>query len=245
MPNGGSDCCGTCVFNRRKLPTNEHGDVEAIDAWCRIRALALPNPFYTYCANHPKHNHQLIDVPLGPVFVATGPWDSQREVWALSPDNEDVRSGLLHALGQITVEQTMRYPSVTHIEEIIIKQLMIFQEHRAIPLLLNISRWDVADYRGGGSVFAQDKAIIVGLAVEALLALSMGKYLDEVSHLIDIGLNEPNYTPKNDGLAVVRYHLVRGLKYCPQVEAVDLLQIALNDTDEEVRAFAEEILRTR
>lgn len=245
MPNGGSDCCGTCVFNHIHTRDTDTTEGETTEAWCRIRALAVPDPFYTYCANHPKHNQLLIDVPLGPVFVATGPWNARREVWELSPDNEEVRLGLLKALDQITVEQITRYPSVTHIEEIIIKQLMIFQEFRAIPLLLRISQWDVADYRRGGSVFAQDKAIIVGLAVEALLALSVGMYLDDVSHLIQVGLNEPPDDTRDDTLAVVRYHLVRGLKYCPQAKAADLLKSALNDPDAEVRAFAADILRTR
>ncbi len=97
-------------------------------------------------------------------------------------------------------------------------------------------------------MYQRNKAIIVGLAVEALLQLSAGQYLADVRHLLTIGLpSDPtgSYAPKEDIFAAVRYHVVRGLRYCPAGNADVLLQSALLDPDYEVRAFAQEIIRRR
>jgi hypothetical protein len=54
MPNGGSDCCGTCWFNARNK--GEAGYAHADDPepkFCTIRGLAIENSFWTYCGNHP------------------------------------------------------------------------------------------------------------------------------------------------------------------------------------------------
>ena len=90
MPNGGSDCCGTCWFNRSN--DGERGSVNfnrEIPSYCEIRSLAIPNPFYTYCANHPHHRPDRDPIPIGPVYVHGG--SGGREFWQPSPDTEDVR----------------------------------------------------------------------------------------------------------------------------------------------------------
>ena len=55
MPNGGSDCCGTCWFNRslegKRASANFNRE---IPSRCEIRDMGIPDPFYTYCANHRK-----------------------------------------------------------------------------------------------------------------------------------------------------------------------------------------------
>jgi hypothetical protein len=55
MPNGGSDCCGNCSFNRA---VQEIGQPEQyqFDEFCRLsnctlRNLKITNPFWTYCNN--------------------------------------------------------------------------------------------------------------------------------------------------------------------------------------------------
>ena len=48
MPNGGSDCCGACWFNRSN--GGQLGSVNFkpdIPSFCEIRDLPIPNPFYT------------------------------------------------------------------------------------------------------------------------------------------------------------------------------------------------------
>ena len=55
MPNGGSDCCGTCWFNRQNRGKSGYprDGEDRDDAYCEIRDAAVENPFWTYCANHP------------------------------------------------------------------------------------------------------------------------------------------------------------------------------------------------
>ena len=110
MPNGGSDCCGTCWFNRslegRWGSANFNRD---IPSHCEVRDLDIPNPFYTYCANHPYHRPDRDQIPIGPVFVDrsvmpketaamqkdSGSSESQRVRWHDSLDTEEIRQHLL------------------------------------------------------------------------------------------------------------------------------------------------------
>ena len=72
-----------------------------------------------HCANHPHHNKQRIEVPLGPVFI-----NEDREIWLLPPKSEEITIKLLDLLNSITNEVQKRYPSPTDLEEVIIDQLM-------------------------------------------------------------------------------------------------------------------------
>ena len=99
MPNGGSDCCGTCWFNRSLEGQRGSADFKReIPSHCEIRDLDIPDPFYTYCANHPYHRPGRDPIPTGPVYVhrATGPsGEGGREEWQPSPDTEEIRQHLL------------------------------------------------------------------------------------------------------------------------------------------------------
>ena len=69
-----------------------------IPSHCEIRDLDIPDPFYTYCANHPCHRPGRDPIPIGPVYVyrATGPsGEGGREEWQPSPDTEEIRQHLL------------------------------------------------------------------------------------------------------------------------------------------------------
>lgn len=98
MPNGGPDCCGTCWFNRAN--GGKAGDLvnnPNIPSHCEIRNLDVPDPFYTYCANHPHHRPNRDPIPIGPIYTAAyaGPGLYGRTVWRLSPDTEEIRQHLL------------------------------------------------------------------------------------------------------------------------------------------------------
>ena len=99
MPNGGSDCCGTCWFNRSLEGQRGSANFNReIPSHCEIRDLDIPDPFYTYCANHPCHRPGRDTIPIGPVDVyrATGPsGEGGREQWQPSPDTEEIRQHLL------------------------------------------------------------------------------------------------------------------------------------------------------
>ena len=153
MPNGGSDCCGTCWFNRK----NEGGrdwllyvDTR-VQPFCEIREIAIEDPFYTYCANHPHRRPDRDPIPIGPV-MRHGGWeeewrveDSQtilsssenpRYVWKPSPDSEEIRRHLLNLLNSIFEHMSRdRYPIGSGLGETIIRQLGEFREERSVRYL--------------------------------------------------------------------------------------------------------------
>ena len=243
MPNGGSDCCGTCWFNSKNDgEPGYHGAKKPGKVRCIIRDIEPEDPFYTYCANHPHHNKNRIDVPLGPVYI-----NSPREIWLIPPESEEITVQLLSLLDTITNEVQKRYPSPTDLEEIIIEQLMKGKEKRAIPGLLNIIHLDIRafqEYKPDEHFFIRNKATIVGKAIEALLYISEGKNLSDVDFFIDAGLERFNgrpYDENRDNFAVIRCGLVSGLQHCPLYEIEDLLEIAIVDPSEKVRTLARKV----
>ena len=83
MPNGGADNCGTCGYNLANKGAWGPPGCGDGEAYCSMRILPIPNPFWTYCANWQSRGDQ----PEGPLF-ATGlhehgytriPWDGEDE----------------------------------------------------------------------------------------------------------------------------------------------------------------------
>ena len=145
MPNGGSDCCGTCWFNRANGGKAGRPNHE-IPSYCEIRQLEIPDPMYTYCANHPHHRPQRDPVPIGPVtvhkveLVERGPRHHQmhewRERWKPSPDTETIRSHLLSLLEDPATGSDEFYLFfTTPVVRVVLDQLIEFREQRAIPIL--------------------------------------------------------------------------------------------------------------
>lgn len=138
MPNGGSDCCGTCWFNFRNK--GEAGYDHADDPEpnrCVIRNIDIPKPFYTYCANHPHRNPGRLATAIGPVY--TGDSQGNRKVWRVLEDSPENRQGhleLLRALSEATPDE---YPIGKSTLAIVIEQLAAWGEARAIPLLQRVA----------------------------------------------------------------------------------------------------------
>jgi len=70
MPNGGSDCCGTCPFNgvskgKAQYPPNDNRNF-----YCEIRKFPIKNPFRTYCNNHPRRNPLWSRIARGPIWTS-------------------------------------------------------------------------------------------------------------------------------------------------------------------------------
>jgi hypothetical protein len=165
MPNGGSDCCGTCWFNAKNKGEAgyEHsGDPEP--DFCKIRDLSIDDPFYTYCANHPHRNPGKIEIPIGPVF--TGDSTGRRDIWQPSPDTEAVRSCLLDLLSAIVETPDPEYPIGIYLDDVVIWQLGEFKEARAVPDLERIAAFDPSAQSEGPLV--RDRSAAVHLAGEAL-----------------------------------------------------------------------------
>ncbi len=136
MPNGGSDCCGTCWFNRANDGQRGYRNLASDERhYCEIRGLDVDdNPFYTYCANHPHRRPDRDPIPIGPVLRYAGDgWSNDRAVWVPSPDTEEVRQHLLDLLSEIfTHVANDRYPIGTSVAEVIMQQLGEFREPRAV-----------------------------------------------------------------------------------------------------------------
>ena len=150
MPNGGSDCCGTCWFNRSLEGQRGSGNFNReIPSHCEIRDLDIPDPFYTHCANHPCHRPGRDPIPIGPVCVhrATGPsGEGGREEWQPSPDTEEIRQHLLDIvrLPEEHVDEGYHfYTRPAHIEAL--TQLLEWRDERLVPALEEIARHPEAE----------------------------------------------------------------------------------------------------
>jgi hypothetical protein len=159
MPNGGSDNCGTCWFNRR----NNGRYAQVVDrsaegqppdeCMLRVQPITTP-PFYTYCANHPQHNSedgQVLrsqtsegsiyydfgpTVPIGPILTMKSHAEG-RVLSADSPDSAYVREYLLAIAkdmhrGNWPLNTVERIPQRWHA---VLWQLGEFREQRAVPAL--------------------------------------------------------------------------------------------------------------
>ncbi|MBV9123015.1 MAG: hypothetical protein JO112_06645, partial [Planctomycetes bacterium] len=168
MPNGGSDCCGTCWFNTRNAGQAGYGHASREEpSFCEIRGnLPIPEPFWTYCSNHPEQNPDRVRIPVGPVYVDAGGYPYRRKDWVPSPDTEEVRTGLLDLIRAATPEAARRYPGGLSLVEGAVMQLGVFREVRALPELDRIR-----GFPGGQEPeqpFVPDPQRLRGLAEHAL-----------------------------------------------------------------------------
>ena len=169
MPNGGSDCCGTCWFNARNK--GEAGYAHSKDPepnLCTIRGLTIENPFWTYCSNHPHRRPDRDSIPIGPVFVAADGFPYGRTLWQPSPDTEEVRQHLLELAKAISEQPTEEYPAGVYTDEMVVWQLGEFGESRAANELRRISAFSPEASAGR---FGRNRASLASAAKEALLKL--------------------------------------------------------------------------
>jgi len=165
MPNGGSDCCGTCWFNaQNKGQAGYRHTDRTIPAHCTIGDLPVKSPYYTYCANHPHRSRERDPVPIGPVF--TGDSSGRREFWMPAPHTEEVKRHLLELLAMIQEQPTSEYPIGAYRDEVVVWQLGEFCEPRATEDLRRIAAFDPSVSETGP--FGRDRNNLVVLALEAL-----------------------------------------------------------------------------
>ena len=167
MPNGGSDCCLTCWFNRVNHGEAGYAHIMAEEAaYCEIRDLDVPDSAYTYCGNHPHRSPQRDPIPIGPVLV--DPQGNGREIWKQSPDTEQVRSHLLDLLAGIQEQPKEEYPIGIYRDNLVVWQLGEFREQRAIHNLERIASFDPAASTGKPQPRRQTRHSLVQAAEEAL-----------------------------------------------------------------------------
>jgi hypothetical protein len=166
MPNGGSDCCGTCWFNA----SNEGEAGYRLSrgprppAFCLIRSFTIESPYYTYCANHPYRRPERDSTPIGPVF--TGDSSGARELYLSSPDTEEVRQHLLALLAAMEEQPASEYPAGTYLDEMVVWQLGEFREQRATDGLRRVAGFNPSAAETGP--FRRTRKGLVRLAREAI-----------------------------------------------------------------------------
>jgi hypothetical protein len=173
MPNGGSDCCGTCWFNGKnkgRAGFNRDRDGDSNPDLCTIRDLSIADPFYTYCGNHPHRRPERDPIPIGPVFV--GDASGTRKLWRSSPDTETIRQHLLDLLAQMKPEPRTEYPIGVYTDETVVLQLGEFREERAVEGLRRVAAFDPA--AGDTGSFGRTRQGLVRLAHEALAKIPGG-----------------------------------------------------------------------
>ena len=169
MPNGGSDCCGTCWFNARNK--GEAGYAHSDDPepdYCTIRGFPIDDPFWTYCGNHPHRRPQRSPIPIGPVFVAVAGFPYSREKSRPSPDTEEVRLHLLELARAVTEPPVEEYPAGVDTDEMVVWQLGEFREVRASDDLRRIAAFPPGTAVGR---FGRTREGLAAAAREALAKL--------------------------------------------------------------------------
>ncbi|HTU23178.1 MAG TPA: hypothetical protein VMG10_34400 [Gemmataceae bacterium] len=250
MPNGGSDCCGTCWFNSTHEGKAGYFDTPPdAQVRCVIRDLVIEEPFWTYCPNHPHHNPEKLSIPIGPVYRDAGGYPYRREVWVESPDSEEIRLQLLRLLETMSENPVVEYPSSPQLDEAVIDQLMRFGERRAVPGLKRACNFDPLATPIGNNPFERSRAFTVAHALEALAALIGDEALPELTWGLTCGLEQAramlDYDLQKDNLAVIRYYSVRGLSHCSPERSREWLLQAATDLNQEIATLAKELLATR
>ena len=172
MPNGGSDCCGTCWFNARNKGEAGYKHVNfTVPNICTIRGLVIENPFWTYCSNHPHRLPKRDPIPIGPVFITADGFTNNRKQWQPSPDTEEVRQHLLELIHTISEQPIEEYPVGIYTDEMVVWQLGEFHERRAAGELRRIAAFSPQAFAGR---FGRTRQSLVSAAVEALAKLDEG-----------------------------------------------------------------------
>ncbi|MCY3773633.1 MAG: hypothetical protein OXG98_16630 [Gemmatimonadetes bacterium] len=153
MPNGGSDCCGTCRFNTANAGRRDYDPLPDgnVASYCEIGGLDIEDPFWTYCGNHTSRLKRGFDVPLGPVYVHEWVSDvnpktgnqilrSNRRLWIDAPDTEEVRVQFLRFLKEPELLSDS-YPLYgKDLLREAVDELERLREPRAIPILEDIAK---------------------------------------------------------------------------------------------------------
>jgi len=171
MPNGGSDNCATCWFNRKNKGETGYGHAaDPGEDFCIIRNLPIEeDPFYTYCTNHPHHNPLKVDLPIGPVLKGY-----PRAQWVPSPDSEEIRLKLIFLLDAIEEQPQPEYPAGMYLDEMVVWQLGEFREPRAVPGLQRVTQFDPTKSVLGYFEIKRDRKRLVQMARESLNKIKRG-----------------------------------------------------------------------
>jgi len=246
VPNGGSDNCGTCVFNEAnegktgaELPEARQNPRET--ARCVVRGEDIARPWWAYCANHNYHNPNRVRVPVGPVYTCFSHY-SPRVIQAPCPDTPDIRAGLLALFNEMLEKPVGEQSTATRLDDEVIKQIMKFGETRAVEGLKRVARFDPLVSGDGDPGRALNRVSTVAWAVEALGVLAGDDALPELKAALAAGLEKGllKLSERTKERAVIRRRAVRGLARCSSPEAAKLLRRGSLDPVADVAELAVE-----
>jgi hypothetical protein len=204
MPNGGSDCCGTCPFNRKNRGQLGYGGRDNPEPdHCEIRDLPITGAaFWTYCANHPHHNPQSIRIPIGPVYVDAGGFPYGRKVWQPSPDTEEIRAEVLRLITTATPEPIQDYTAGLALVEAAILQAGEFRDLRYVPELDRIRQFAGGDSPPRGSTRDPDRSAAFAARSLALILPpdALRPFVTDTVRALAAGIDQSGNT---SGLAVL------------------------------------------
>ena len=244
MPNGGSDCCGTCWFNTINKGEAGYPEDSSKTIVCEIRNFVPDDPFWTYCINHPHHNSEKIKIPIGPVYVHDYATDARVEKIAAS-NSKEIRIELVKLLKKIKEKPDIEYPFGKSFNIEVIRHIKLIKEKNAIADLIRILSFDPL-CEPNENKFQQNNIPLISITLETLAMISPKDSFEYIQPWLSIGLPvESNYEQDNDIYAPLRYHAVRAIKYIEVGDIKSELIKATNDPHPEIRAFAAEIIRLK
>ena len=244
MPNGGSDCCGTCWFNT--INQGEAGYIEDSSKTivCEIRDFTPSDPFWTYCINHPHHNSEKIRIPIGPVYVHDDTTYSRVEKIPAS-NSKKVRLELVKLIKKIKENPNNEYPFGNSFNVEIIKHIKLIKEKNAITDLVRILSFEPL-CEPNENQFQQNNIPLISITLETLAMISPKNSFEYIQPWLSIELPvQSNYEQNNDVYAPLRYHAVRAMKYIEFGNVKSELTKATSDPHPEIRAFATEIMKLK
>ena len=106
MPNGGSDCCGTCINNRANRDNRKNTGQD----YCLLRGVAITTPYWTYCDNWCSPSQGRIKAePYGPMY-GSGIYERGyvRIPWNGRHEPETYMSGQCFVTGEVFEEKGIR-----------------------------------------------------------------------------------------------------------------------------------------
>ena len=111
--------------------------------YCEIRDQPIRDPYYTYCANHPKRRSVRDPIPIGPILVAEAAsgFAHKRVPLKFSPDTEEIRQHLIDLLNKPKeTDAGDTYPAYPRVIDTIIWQLGQFRERGAVGPLQKMEK---------------------------------------------------------------------------------------------------------
>lgn len=236
MPNGGTDNCGTCWFNR--VNDGAVGQHNEGDAYCEIRSEAIRVPLYTYCANHPEHNPDQIRIPVGPILHG-----NERSVMVRCPDTPKTRAVLLDLLNGMT-EEPRADCYTTELDEQVVRQLGEFGERQATDGPRRVIGFDLFAAPPHDK-WNRNRVWTIAFAIEALAIITGDESLDIIEKFLVIGVDSTveSERPIGRGLDVIRFYCVEALTHCSRERSQPFLAIAADDPIAEIAEKAAACLR--